>query len=320
VADVVDHDGRVGTAFAAAVVATAAAAVRRTAASTAVSCVSGVGGDGAADGTSARRCQIAYAAAPGAAPAEVVGALLLLQRRAVSARGRRRPVQRFQFGGHAVVDNVETHRGQRHAGQYVHGTEPHGGRAGERHLQRPRVTVPDGAEQHETEEHAVQVSAAAAVQPVQHGRAAADVRRHEREPDQQQRHETGAVRCGRGRHLSRRRVRGRRRGRRGRDRHGRRPVGHPLEHVVRVAGSHVVRFERVSRERFHAHVVLFPFSLQLHPPLFLLHQLLVVATVPALGAQTTAQRPATTHVPVHVQWRIYIKTIYGCGGGVIMTK
>lgn len=179
---------------------------------------------------------------------------------------RRRLVERPEFGGHAVVNDVETHGGQRHAGQYVHGTEPHGGRTGERHhVERPRrVPEPDGAEQHEAEEHAVQVRApAAAVQPIEHGRAAADVRGHEREADQQQRHEARAVR--RGRQLGRRLCRRRR---------GRGPVGRALEHVVvRVARSHVVRLQRVARERLHVHVaaVLPPLALQLHPSLLLLH-------------------------------------------------
>lgn len=180
--------------------------------------------------------------------------------------------------------NIEAHGRQRHAGQYVRGTKPHGGRAGERHLQRPRVVaVADGAEQHEAEEHAVQVGAAARarVQPVQHGRAACDVRRHECEPDQQQRHEAGAVR-GRGRGVlcGGHRGRGRRRGRRGCGR----PVRHALEHVVRVARPYIVRLERVAgRERFHVHCVLLTLALQLHSPLFFLHQLLVVTAVTAFG-------------------------------------
>lgn len=111
-------------------------------------------------------------------------------------RRRRRLVKRPEFGGHAVVNDVETHGGQRHAGQYVHRTEPHSGRTGERHhVERPR-RVPEsyGAEQHEAEEHAVQIRApATAVQPVEHGRTAADVRGHEREADQQQWHEARAV-------------------------------------------------------------------------------------------------------------------------------
>lgn len=202
-------------------------------------------------------------------------------------------VERPEFGGDAVVDDVEAHGGQRHAGQYVHGTEPHGGRAGQRHFERPRrVAEPDGAEQHEAEEHAVQVraSAAAAVQPVQHCGAAADVSGHEREADQQQRHEARAVRRGRqlghgGRRRWRRRCSGSRRS-------GRRPVTDPLEHVVRVARPHVVRLESVSRERLHVHVaVLAPLAFQFHTPLFLFHELLVVTAVPALGAQATAQRP-----------------------------
>lgn len=145
-------------------------AVGRTAAATTALRVSGVGCGGA------RRRQIAYAAV----------ASLMSTARARHAVGRRRLVQRLELGGHAVVHDVEAHGRQRHAGQYVHGTEPHGHRAGERHLQRPRAAaVADGAEQHEAEEHAVQVRLAAGVQPVQHGRAATDVRRHEREPDQQ---------------------------------------------------------------------------------------------------------------------------------------
>jgi len=41
-----------------------------------------------------------------------------------------RPVERLEFGGHAVVYDVEAHGSQRHTGQYVHGTKPNGGRAG----------------------------------------------------------------------------------------------------------------------------------------------------------------------------------------------
>lgn len=159
------------------------------------------------------------------------------------------------------MHDVEAHGCQRHAGQDVHGTEPHGGRAGERHVRRPRVAVPDGAEQHEAEEHAVQVRLAARVQPVQDGRAAPDVRRYEREPDQQQRHKTGAVRRGHCRSQLHRSCCRRRVGTRRGSRHRRGPVSHPPEHVVRVARPHVVRFERVPGECFHLHVVLLPLAL-----------------------------------------------------------
>jgi len=49
---------------------------------------------------------------------------------AVTRLRRGRPVERLEFGGHAVVYDVKAHGRQRHAGQYVHGTEPNGGRAG----------------------------------------------------------------------------------------------------------------------------------------------------------------------------------------------
>jgi len=130
VTNVVGHGGRGGGGGGGGTTVVVVTVVRRAS----VSRVSGVGGHGA----HARRRQIAYAAAPDAiVTAEIVGAsllIVLMVRRVVSTRGHRRPIKRLQFGGHAVVDNVEAHGRQRHAGQYVHGTEPHGGRAGERHL------------------------------------------------------------------------------------------------------------------------------------------------------------------------------------------
>lgn len=201
----------------------------------AASRVSGVHAAAAGDGGRGRQVANATIAAAAAVVAPPV--------RVVTVGHRGRLVQRFEFGGHAVVDDVEAHGRQRHAGQYVHRTEPHGRGAGDGHFQRPRVAaVADGAEQHEAEEHAVQIRLAAGLEPVKHGRAAPDVRGHEREPNQQQWHEAGAVRgrCGR-RHLCRGHGRCRTRGRR-RGRHGGRPVGHPLEYVFLVAGAHVIRF------------------------------------------------------------------------------
>lgn len=182
------------------VVVVVVAVAGMTAMATAALRVSGVGaGHGRAGVTDQRTRQIADAAASAAAAAGRAAVIVTLRVPRIVATANRsygRLVKRFQFGGHAVVDNVEAHGRQSHTGQYVHGTEPHGHRAGERHFHRPRVAVSDRAQQHETKEYAVQICPAARVQFVQDGRTATNVRRHEREPDHQQRHETRAVRRG----------------------------------------------------------------------------------------------------------------------------
>lgn len=109
-----------------------------------VSGLCGNSGGGVRSGATRRRQrQIAYTASATADAAVLALLLRLLLRRVdaaaadattVTRLGRRRPVQRLEFGGHAVVYDVEAHGRERHAGQYVHGTEPNGGRTGERHV------------------------------------------------------------------------------------------------------------------------------------------------------------------------------------------
>jgi len=107
-------------------------------------CCSG-GGCGGVRGAATRRRQrqIAYTTSATADAAVFALLLQMLLRRVDAAAAdatsvtrlcRRRPVQRLEFGGHSVVYDVEAHGRERHAGQYVHGTEPNGGRAGERHV------------------------------------------------------------------------------------------------------------------------------------------------------------------------------------------
>jgi len=104
-------------------------------------CGSSGGGCIRAGATRRRQRQIAYTASA-TADATVFALLLLLRRvdataadtTAVTCLCCRGPVQRLEFGGHAVVYDVEAHGRQRHAGKYVYGTEPHGGRAGKRHV------------------------------------------------------------------------------------------------------------------------------------------------------------------------------------------
>jgi len=145
--------GRRGTAIAVAsivviVVVIAAAVCRRpetaTVATFRVSGLCGSGGGGVRGGATRRRQRQVADAAPATADAAVLALLLhLLLRRAdataadataVTRLGRRRSVQRLEFGGHSVVYDVEAHGRERHAGQYIHGTEPNGGRTGERHV------------------------------------------------------------------------------------------------------------------------------------------------------------------------------------------
>lgn len=83
-----------------------------------------------------------------------------------------------------VVDDVEAHRGQRHARYYVDGAEPDGGgrTAVDRIEGGHRIAEADRRQAHEAEVEAVEERQT--LEPVQGERAQADVREHHRETEE----------------------------------------------------------------------------------------------------------------------------------------